>query len=152
VLVPGTADRTPSSLVIDRSDWGVSVSVSVALLLAGLVSVTSAGGVMVAVLVNEPGAEGAVWAVEVKGAVALTGRSTVVARAPAPVPAPATAPPPLLSLTVQLAAVTPAGSGSDTLAPVTSLGPRLLTTMMYVSDVPGTTDVTLSVLEMAKSA
>ena len=56
--MPGTADRTPSVLVMDRSDWGVRVSVSLALLLAGLGSVTPAGGVTVAVLLSIPVAEG----------------------------------------------------------------------------------------------
>ena len=46
-----------------------------------------------------------------------------------PLLGPVTVPPPLLSVCVQLAAVAPAGRGSDTLAPVTALGPLLLTTM-----------------------
>ena len=54
MLVPGTAEVTPSVLVMDRSAWGVSVSVSLALLLTGLGSVTPAGGVTVAVLLSEP--------------------------------------------------------------------------------------------------
>jgi len=41
-----------------------------------------------------------------------------------------TVPPPLLSVCVQLALVTPAGRASATLAPLTALGPLLLTTMM----------------------
>src|SRR4051794_31667463 len=54
VLPPGTADRTPSVLVMDRSARGVRLSVSVALLLPGVGSVTPAGGVTVAVLAREP--------------------------------------------------------------------------------------------------
>src|SRR5262245_4553326 len=113
-----------------RSAWGVSVSLSLALLLPGLGSVTPAGAVTVAVLARVPVAEGAIRTVKVKVTVALTGRSTVVARAPAPLAGPATLPPPLLSVAVQVAAVTPAGRGSDTLAPVTALGPALRTTMV----------------------
>src|SRR5436309_2942924 len=111
-----------------RSAWGVRLSLSVALLLAGLGSVTPAGGVTVAVLVKLPVAAGSICTVKVKVAVALTGRLAVVARAPLPLAGPVTLPPPLLVLNVQLAAVTPAGRGSNTLAPVTALGPLLRTT------------------------
>ena len=103
---------------------------SVALLSAGSGSVTPAGGVTVAVLTSEPVAEGLTRTVKVKVTLALTGRSTVVARAPVPLVGPVTVPPPLLAVAAQVAAVTPAGSGSDTLAPVTALGPLLLTTMV----------------------
>src|SRR5262245_19879211 len=120
----------PSSLVIARSAWDVRVLLSVAVLFVPLGSVTPAGGATVAVLVNEPVAEGSIATVKVKVTVALTGRSTVVARAPTPLVGPVTVPPPLLALAVHVAAVTPAGSGSDTLAPVTALGPLLLTTMV----------------------
>src|SRR6516165_259017 len=106
-----------------RSAWGVRMSVSLALLLAGLGSVTPAGAVTVAVLVRKPVAEGLIWTVKVKVTLALTGRLTVVARAPVPPLGPVTIPPPLLAVAVQVAAVTPAGRGSDTLAPLTTLGP-----------------------------
>ena len=75
-------------------------------------------------------AEGLTRTVKVKVTLALTGRSTVVARAPVPLLGPVTVPPPLLAVAVQVAAVTPAGRGSDTVAPVTALGPLLLTTMV----------------------
>ena len=84
VLVPGTAARTPSVLVMDRSALGVRLSVSVALLSAGSGSVTPAGGLTVAVLLREPVAEGLTRTVKVKVTLALAGRSTVVARAPLP--------------------------------------------------------------------
>src|SRR5262245_10284014 len=113
-----------------RSARGVSVLVSVALLLAGLGSNTPAGGLTVAVLVNEPVATGLIWTVKVKVTLAPTGRSTVVARAPVPALGPLTLPPPLLAVVVQAAAVTPAGRLSSTLAPVTATGPALLTTMV----------------------
>src|SRR5262249_10110680 len=113
-----------------RSDWGVRVSVSVALLLAVLRSVTPLGAVILAMLDNDPVAEGLTWIVNVNVPVAFTGRSTVVAKAPAPLVGPVTVPPPLLPVAVQIAAVTPVGKASATLAPLTSLGPALLTTMM----------------------
>src|SRR5262245_47547554 len=113
---------------MDRSAWGVSASLSLALLLPGVGSVTPAGGATVAVLTRAPVADGLTCTVKVKLTVALTGRSTVVARAPRPLAGPVTLPPPLLAVTVQLALVTPAGSESETLAPMTALGPSLLTT------------------------
>src|SRR5262249_24709245 len=115
---------------MDRSACGVSVSVSVSLLLPGVGSVTPAGGGPWAVLFRVPVAEGSIWTVKVKVTVALTGRSTVVARPPVPLLGPVTLPPPLLAVNVQLAPVTPAGRGSETLAPVTALGPLLLTMMV----------------------
>src|SRR5262249_49869834 len=77
VLPPGVTEVTPSSLVMDRSDWGARLSVSVALLLVGLVSVTPGGVLTEAVLARVPVAEGPTWAVKVKVTLALTGRSTV---------------------------------------------------------------------------
>src|SRR5262245_56737645 len=115
---------------MERSARGVRLSVSVAVLLVGVGSVTPAGGVTVTVLVRVPVAERAMWTVNVKVTVALTSGSTVVARLPTPLVGPVTTPPPLLAVATQLAAVTPAGRGSDTLAPITALGPRLLTTIM----------------------
>src|SRR5262249_2142545 len=115
-----------------RSAWGVRLSLSLARLLAGGGAVAPAGAVTGGVLVRVPVAEGLIWTVKVKVTVALTGRVTVVARAPLPLAGPVTLPPPLLSVTVQVAAVTPAGRGSDTLAPGTALGPALLTTMVEV--------------------
>src|SRR6266478_1428621 len=58
-----------------------------------------------------------------------------------------TAPETLLwPLPLQLKEVTPAGSGSLTATLVAVLGPLLLTTMVYVVLVPGTTEVTPSSL------
>src|SRR4051812_4896432 len=98
-----------------RSARGVRVSLSLALLSAGVGSVTPAGGLTVAVLARVPVAEGSTWTVKRKVTVALTGRSTVVARGPLPLLSPVTLPPPLLAVAVQVAAVAPAGRGSDTL-------------------------------------
>src|SRR6186713_735283 len=107
----------PSVLVMLRSAWGVSVSVS--LTPVGV----PPGGVTVAVLTREPVAEGLTRTVKVKVMVAPAGRLTVVARAPVPLLGPLTVPPPVLAVAVQVALLTPAGSGSDTVAPVTALGP-----------------------------
>src|SRR5262245_12921536 len=117
---------------MDRSARGVSLSTSLGLLLVGSGSVVPAGGVAVAVLVREPVAEGSIWTVKVKVTLAPTGRSTLVDRAPVPLAGllALTLPPPPLSVAVQVASVTPAGRGSDTLASVTALGPLLLTTMV----------------------
>src|SRR6185436_4081300 len=60
--VPGMAVDWPSVLVICRSACGVSVSVSVALLLPGVGSVTPAGAVTVAVLLKVPVAAGSIVA------------------------------------------------------------------------------------------
>src|SRR5262245_5415475 len=120
----------PSSLVIDRSALGIRGSVSVAVLLPGVGSVVPVGGLTVAVLVRRPVAEGLIWTVKVKVTVALTGRSTVVDRTPVPLSRPVTTPPPVAPANAQLPPVAKAGRGSDTLAPVTALGPWLVTTMV----------------------
>jgi hypothetical protein len=70
-----------------------------------------------------PVANGLIWTVKLKVTLALAGRSTVVARAPMPLVSPETLPPPLLPANAQLAAMVPAGSGSETLAPVTVFRP-----------------------------
>src|SRR4029453_8714285 len=117
-----------SVLVMLRSYWMSSVSVSLALLSRGSGSVTPAGGLTVAVLARRPVAEGLTRTVKVKVTLAPTGRSTVVARGPVPLAGPLTLPPPVAPANAQVAAVAPAGRGSDTLAPLTALGPSLLTT------------------------
>src|SRR5580765_2429674 len=113
-----------------RSACGVSVSVSVELLLPGVGSVTPAGGVTEAMLAREPVAEESICTVKVKVTVAPTGKSTVVARPPLPPPGPLTAPPPVAPTNAQLPPVAPAGRRSDTLAPLTALGPALLTVIV----------------------
>src|SRR5262245_47948749 len=101
---------------MDRSAWGVRLSVSVLLLLPGVGSVVPVGGVTVAVLSRVPVAAGSIWTVKVKVTLAPTGRSTVVARAPVPPLDPVTLPPPVWPENAQLPPVAPAGRGSDTLA------------------------------------
>ena len=83
--LPGTTLAVPSVLVMARSaTGGVTMSVSVAVLLAGLVSVTPAGAVTVAVLLIVPVADGLIWAIAVKVTVPPGNRSTVVAILPVP--------------------------------------------------------------------
>jgi hypothetical protein len=114
-------------LVIERSAVGVTVSVSVAELLAANGSVTPAGAVTVAVFSSVPVAVGESVAVTVKVAAPLAARSTVAAMSPAPdtgqeLPAEARH--------VQAAPVSPAGKSSVTATPVTALGPALATTIV----------------------
>src|SRR5579883_1982032 len=88
------------------------------------------GGVTLAVLTRVPVAVGSIWTVKLKVRVAPTGTSMVVFRGPVPLSGPVTLPPPVSLTNVQLAAVTPVGSGSDKVAPVALLGPALLTVMV----------------------
>src|SRR5689334_21818142 len=79
-----------------------------------------------------------------------TGRFTVSAMAPVPEPAELLAPP--LKLVVQVAFVIPAGSGSDTVAPTTPLGPAFETTTLYTTADPGVYVAAPSVALMDRSA
>ena len=54
---PGVAVVTPSELVIDRFACGANVSVSVALLLPGVGSVTPAAGATLAMFASDPVAD-----------------------------------------------------------------------------------------------
>jgi hypothetical protein len=109
-------------LVTARSASGVSVSLSVA-----PVGV-SPGGVIVAVLTRVPVAAGSMAAVKLNVRMAPTGRSTVVAKAPVPLENPVTLAPPVWLSNIQVSAVTPAGTGSESAASIAALGPALLTT------------------------
>src|SRR5262245_16261555 len=115
-----------------RSASCVMVSVSVAVLLLRLLSVSPAGGETVAVLTRVPVAVGLMLAEKVKVALPPTGRSTLVLNAPVPLVGlpDVMAPPPLPPVKVQVSLVTPAGTASVTLAPLAALGPALLTTMV----------------------
>jgi hypothetical protein len=99
-----------------------------------------------------PVADGSTWTVKSKATPELTGRSTVVARAPLPLVGPETLPPPVLAMASQVAPVAPNGSGSVTLAPMTSSGPKLKTLMVYVVLVPGTTVSLPSLTKTSSSA
>src|SRR5579871_5582919 len=101
------------------------VSVSLAVLLAVLVSVAPAGGATVAALVRVPVAVALIAAMMVNVTLAPTGRSTVALMAPEPADG-AAAPPDVV--VVQVKPATPVGRASETVAFVTAAGPELLTT------------------------
>src|SRR5262245_22498913 len=111
-----------------RSATSVMVSMSVAVLLFGLLSVSPAGGVTVAVFTKVPVALGLMLAEKEKVTLAPTGRSTFVLKSPVPLLGlpEVMAPPPLPPAKVQASLVTPAGTASKTLAPLATLGPLLL--------------------------
>src|SRR5690349_20657851 len=115
-----------------RSATSVMLSMSVAVLLFRLLSVSPSGGVTVAVLTSVPVAVGLMLAEKEKVTLAPTGRSTLVLKAPVPLLGlpELIAPPPLAPTKVQKSLVTWAGMASKTLAPVEALGPLLLTTMV----------------------
>ena len=83
-MVPGTSPVAPSVLVIERSAVGTNVSVSVAVLLAAVGSVTPAETAADAVFASDPVAVDAIVAVNVNVAVPLGSRSTVVLMLPLP--------------------------------------------------------------------
>src|SRR5262249_4720344 len=135
----------PSLLVMDRSACGVSVSVSVELLLPGLGSVTPLGGLTVAVLLSVPVSAGSIARVRSKltlspGARVPVGKLTGLVAASK------------RARFVAKTTVVPGGSRSLMLAPVTVLGPWLVTVIVYVMLVPGTTLSWLSLLVMDRSA
>src|SRR5947208_2368381 len=115
-----------------RSGTGAGVSVSVELLLPPLGSVVPDGGVTVAVLTRLAVAEARAVPVTVKitELPAPAAMLTVAARLlPEPVAPEVTAALPAV-LEVQLTLVSLTGMLSATLAPVTSLGPALVTVMV----------------------
>src|SRR5258706_533398 len=107
---------------------GVMVSVSVALLLPGVGSVTPAGALTVAVFATLPVAPAPMLAMTVYVIVLPTGRLTVSLILPLPLAVKPDAPP--LATAVNVSLVTAAGRTSPTLAPVTLLGPLLVTTIV----------------------
>src|SRR5438128_1687784 len=111
-----------------RSACGVNVSVSVAELLAALDSVTPAGATTAAVLTNVPVALAETVPVTVKVAVPPLARLTAVAMLPVPLAAAQLEPPEATH--VHVAPVIAGASVSITDAPVTLLGPLLVTTMV----------------------
>src|SRR5258708_7022607 len=132
-----------------RSATAVMVSVSVALLLAGVGSVTPAGAAMVAVLLMVPLAPPATVALTVKVAVPPLSRLTAAAMLPLPLAGQLE---PAEAAQVQAPKVRFAGAVSVTVAAVTALGPLLVATMVETvlprASVPGTP----SVLVMAWTA
>ena len=110
-------------MVIARSACGGSVSVSVALLLPGVGSVTPTGAVIVAVLLSVPVALAEMFALTVKVNDPPDGRLmllTLIFPDPLAGPVPPPAPTPVHVV------VSEAGKVSATVAPVTPFGPALL--------------------------
>jgi hypothetical protein len=122
---------------MDRSATGVTASLTVDELLPGSGSFAPEGGATVAVFESVPVISPDRVAVIVKVAVPLTGRSTVVPTLPAPFAAPHC--PPADATQLQEAFVSAAGKLSVTGAPITALGPLLVTTIRYETLDPGTT-------------
>jgi hypothetical protein len=145
---PSTTVATPSVLVIARSALAASVSVSVAALLPGDVSVTPAGAATVAVLASVPVAAASIVHAAVYVTLPPVGRFAVSAMLPLPdavqVPPPAPA-----HVHVQ---VSDAGNVSAIVEPGALLGPALLAVIVYVTLPPGVAEVTPSVLVIERSA
>ena len=128
--MPGTTVVVPSVLVTDRSTSGVSVSVSVAVLLLRSGSSVPIGAVTVAVVTRAPVADGSTSTWKKKMTFSPFARSTVVARASVPLVGAPTETLPLPPTKSHKAEATPAGSGTEMLAPVTGSTPLFVTTMV----------------------
>ena len=113
--------------MIDRSAEGFKESVSVAVLFAGVGSVTPAGAAIVAVLTRLPVAEATTVPVTVNVAVAPTGRSTEALMLPLPLAGQA---PPPAAEHVHVTPDSAAGIVSVTVAAVTADGPVLVATIV----------------------
>ena len=146
---PGVADATPSVLVIARSPVGVNVSVSVAELLAAVGSVTETGTATDAVFAKVPVAVVAMVDVNVNVAVPPGARVTDALMLPLP---DAGQVEPADAAHVHVVPDKIAGTVSVTVAPVTVDGPALEATIVYVTDVPGTSPAAPSVLVIDRSA
>src|SRR5262249_30594270 len=140
---PGVSVPLPSRsvkvklLLSDRSDTGSMVLWSMAVLLPVFGSVMPAGGRTVARLVSVPAlALGSSAPLTVYTTVPPTGRSSnALISLPVPLPGAAVAPPPTTD--VKLTPVSDAGTLSVNDAPVTALGPALVTVTVYVTTPPG---------------
>src|SRR6266540_4880137 len=127
---PGTYGFGLLVLVIDRSAVMLAGFWLVAVLLARLGSVVPDGAVTVALLTNCPVVPLGTVPLRLKVAVPPLTRLTVVAMLPVPLAAPQLLGAVALHVQVNPAPLSAAGSGSETAAPVTSLGPLLVTTMV----------------------
>lgn len=127
VARPGVTFAALLVLVIVRSVED-SVSVSVAELFAAFVSTDPGGTAILAEFVREPVAVAATVAVKVYVAVPFTAKLTVVLILPVPLADPQLEPDDAVQ--VQEALVNVAGKLSATAAPVTALGPELLTVIV----------------------
>lgn len=148
--MPAVTVEVLFDLTMDKSDVGVNVSVSLAVLFAELPSVEPAGAATVAVFVTVPVAMLATVVLTVNVAVPPESKLTVVVILTVPLEAPQLEPAEALQVHEPMTSLV--GMMSVTSAPTTALGPELLTTMVYVVGVPGTNDVALLVLVMERSA
>jgi hypothetical protein len=139
----------PSVLEIDRSAVGTNVSVSVAVLLAGVGSVVPPGRATLAVFANEPVAVAEIVPVSVNVAVPLASNETDALIEPEP---DAVQEDPADAVHVHVAPEMMPGTVSVTVPPVTTDGPELDATIVYVTEVPGCSVVAPSVLVMMRSA
>src|SRR5438093_828250 len=126
------------------------VSVSVALLFARLGSVIPPGGVTVAVFDRVPEALMLSVPVAVNVTVLPEMRFTIWLMFPEPLGAPQLEP--AEAVHVQVIVVSAAGKGSVTIAPVTRLGPALVTAIVYVTGFPAPAVAWPSVLVIDRSA
>jgi hypothetical protein len=111
-----------------KFDREITVSVSVAVLLPGVGSVTPVGAETLAVFAIVPSASSATVAVNVKVAELPLVKLTVVLMLPVPAAAPQLEP--FVAVQVHVALVNLAGNVSTTGALVTLLGPLLVTTIV----------------------
>lgn len=125
-MLPAVTVVTLFDLVMDKSEVGVSVSVSLAELFAGLLSVEPAGAATVAVLVKVPVAVLATVALMVNVAVPLGSKLTFVAILTVPLADAQLEPDEALQVHEPITRLV--GMMSITSAPTTALGPALLTT------------------------
>ena len=126
--MPGTEVVVLFVLVIDKSETGWKSRATVDELLAELGSAMPLGCATVAVFVSVPVAVLAACAVNVKVAVPFTARFTVVLRFPVPLVAVQLEP--ADAAQVHVAPLNVAGKLSVTVAPVTAIGPLLVTTIV----------------------
>lgn len=127
-IVPAVTVVTLFDLVMDKSEVGVKVSVSLAELFAGLLSVEPAGAATVAVLVKVPVAVLATVALNVNVAVPPGSRFTFDAMLTVPLADAQLEPVEAVQAHEPMTRL--AGMMSVTSAPTTALGPALLTTMV----------------------
>src|SRR6476620_5569139 len=126
-LVPATAVAGPLLAICTSAD-GVSGTELVAVLLVRSPSTAPAGGVTVAVFTSRPVAFAAITPITVNVAWSPASSVTVVARLPAPDAAAQLDPG--SAVQIHAGATSATGNRSLTLAAVTGLGPRLVTTIV----------------------
>ena len=149
-VAPGMGTPVTASLIRPVSTVCNSVSESVLLLFAPLVSTMPTGTVTSTVFRNVPTAIPLTTAASVKVTRLVTLKLTVALMPPVPLAGTGQAPP-ALAAHLHVADVTPLGSESLTTAPLTCAGPLFSTTMVYVTVAPGAVVVIPSVLVTLRS-